>query len=374
MKKAQHDAVAAWLWLSLALAIFSSCRVGGDQVSQASPFLFVDVTEESRLVSRFGSDFYAWADISQDSFPDLFATRHRVAPLLSLNRDGKAFQDVFSETGMKHDLREPPETSLYLDKHGCAWGDYDNDGKLELYIANGAKQGKGFEYNQLYKTEGPPWRDMAETAGVRDPYGRGRNAAWADINNDGALDLYVQNDRKNAFYQNKGMLRFQNIRRLVSKKDTWLRAQGDRVSSVDYDNDGDQDLFIAQGYSPDQAPERFYNALSLFRNESHLNNWLKIRLIGTQTNREGIGAKIFLRARGGVQFREANHGPSGYAQDALPVHFGLGSASRADEIEIRWPSGIRQIVEDVPARQTWIIREPPVGTSNPEQREGRTGS
>ena len=530
MKKELEEACRSWLWLGLALMVFSACRVGSDRARKASPFQFVDVTNECQIVSHFGSDFYAWADINQDSFPDVIVTRHRIAPLLFVNQDGRGFRDIFSQTGMRHDIQEPPETSLYLDKHGCAWGDFNNDGELELYIANGAKEGKGIEYNQLYKPEGKAWLDIAETAGVRDPYGRGRNAAWADINNDGFLDLfvanapreaapsiffvnnrdgtffrccefrdinmdgnvygawsdftgdgfmdltifstknggtvslfenngrcgfkprgefsalafgwadfngdgaldlvltnlagrsleerrrcphvlfindahggfqrkieinseaalgfglaigdfdndgapdlYVQNGERNQLFRNKGRLQFQNFGRLVSEEDSWRAAAGNRASSIDFDNDGDLDLFIAnseeKGYSPNQAPEKLHNSLGLFRNESRSNNWLKIRLIGTRSNREGIGAKIILRTRHGPQFREANHGPSGYAQDVLPVHFGLGGASQADEIEIRWPSGVRQGLKNVPARQTCIIKEPAVNVLNPAHRE-----
>ena len=102
------------------------------------------------------------------------------------------------------------EAGLALDQdfHGCAWGDYDEDGDLDLYQTVGAEGGMGLKSNFLYRNDGPTFTDVAEAAGVTDPPGRGRSAAWLDYDNDGNLDLFVGNaaraDGPNALFRNLG--------------------------------------------------------------------------------------------------------------------------------------------------------------------------
>ncbi len=196
----------------LTLLAFYAVLIGGVMNNlpassvQSTP-LFQEVVSERGLESENGEYLYSWGDFNNDDFPDLVVTRHAIPPRVYKNING-TFHDLVNESGIfyletsprKYPFAVKSRMNRFLDKHGCGWADYNNDGLLDLYISNGARVGKSYEYNQLYENKGSGrFIDVGRRKRVRDMFGRGRNIAWSDIDNDGFLDLFVANAlRKNA--------------------------------------------------------------------------------------------------------------------------------------------------------------------------------
>jgi hypothetical protein len=184
------------------------------------------------------------------------------------------------------------------------------------------------------------------------------SAVAADFDNDMDEDLYLVctesiANMPNLLLKNIGNGKFNKVR--THGAEGSLTGIGHKAMVADYDNDGFPDIFVLNGLgvvSPiNQGPYQ------LFRNMGNDNHWLKIKLEGTKSNRDAIGAEVLLQAGGKTQLREQN-GKSHYgAQDDIVLHFGLGSNTRVDKITIRWPSGTRQFLQDIKADQTLHIFE-----------------
>lgn len=174
---------------------------------------------------------------SGDDLDDVYFGLHLMPPALLLNSGNLSF-DPWGEAGL----------ALDQDFHGCAWGDYDKDGDLDLYQTVGAGHGLGFKSNFLYRNDGATLTDVADVARVSDPPGRGRSAAWLDYDNDGHLDLFVGNaartDGPDALFRNLGDGSFSNTAVEAGVADT---ATTDSATLTDFDRDGDVDLFTAGG-------------------------------------------------------------------------------------------------------------------------------
>ncbi|MBI5756547.1 MAG: CRTAC1 family protein, partial [Nitrospirae bacterium] len=167
--------------------------------------------------------------------------------------------------------------------------------------------------------------------------------SFADYDNDGILDLYFTStykEKKSFLYKGNGDGTFTDVTWLADVRvdDGWGNA------FADYDNDGDLDLIVAGG-----------NGVRLFRNDGNNNHWLHVRVVGKESNRAGIGARVTItpgniyppplwgrgrRGReGGIQIREVQGGKGSGSQHSLPVEFGLGNYSSPLDVEVRFPSG-----------------------------------
>jgi hypothetical protein len=209
---------------------------------------FTDVTREVGIQiedAPWGTYGAAWGDYDNDGNPDLFICRHAVAPVLYRNTGRGTFIDVTESSGLLAGIRR--ENLFLLDRHGCAWGEANSDGYLDLYCSMGARDGKGANANQLFRNNGDgTFADMARAAGVEDPNGRGRDVHWIDYDNDGDLDLFVSNARRAGFpsrlFRNDGQS-FTDV--------TFEAGLGDEVdilgggaSWCDYNGDGNIDLLL----------------------------------------------------------------------------------------------------------------------------------
>jgi hypothetical protein len=225
--------------------------------------------------------------------------------LLRNNGDG-TFTDVTAAAGVV-----PGSNS-----RAAIWGDVDNDGHLDLYVV--ARSGP----NHLYRNNGDgTFTDVAAAAGIQALTGAlGEGAAWGDFDNDGSLDLYLTH----------------------VGPDT-LGTPGPPVNK-------------SQEGSTGCLP---FGRHALHRNGGNANHWLKIRLVGTVSNRDGIGAKVTVSADGHVQSRESNGSGGGqlFSQGAGPLHVGLGSAVVADAVTVEWPSGRVDVLTDVRADQQITVVE-----------------
>ena len=223
---------------------------------------FSDVTDIAGVSCTGYSNGVAWGDYDNDGDLDLYVANLSEANVLYRNNGDGTFTDVTSEAGVG--------CTGY--SRGVAWGDYDNDGDLDLYVANSDGA------NVLYRNNGDgTFTDVTDEAGVGCT-GSSRGVAWGDYDNDGDLDLYVANFYEaNVLYRNNGDGTFTMVGAGVG-----CTGSSKGVAWGDYDNDGDLDLYVAN----------WDEANVLYRNNGNLNHWLQIRLHGTISNRSAIGTKV----------------------------------------------------------------------------------
>jgi hypothetical protein len=222
----------------------------------------------------------------------------------------------------------------------------------------------------LYKNNGDgTFTDVTGLAGVGSTENN-RGAIWGDYDNDGYLDLYVVNsgsferNEANILYRNKSDGTFENV---TGTAQVWssVNGRGDGAAWMDINNDGFLDLYVTNGWGqPILARHGSPNCLVfgphiLYKNNGNDNRWLKIKLIGVLSNRGAVGAKVWLQANGLTQFREVNGGGGGqfFSQGSGPIHFGLGQADIVDVLTIHWPSGIMQTLTKINVNQDVTVIE-----------------
>ncbi len=287
----------------------------------------------------------AWADYNNDSRPDLFVANSAGRNFLFHNHGGGAFARI----------QEGPIVNDSDLSIGCAWGDYDNDGFLDLFVANGDWSG-GLHQNWLYHNNGVgQFTKITEGSLVteRRPWVAG---SWADFDNDGDLDLFVTAFRytashNNALHRNNGDGTFTEVTTGSITFDGSSTGYGSLGAAWgDYDKDGFQDLFVATWDGKNL----------LYRNNGNDNHWITVQCEGRVSNRSAIGTKVRVRAtiQGKTywQMREISNG-DGWSGNSLDACFGLGDAGIIDRIRIEWPSGIVQELANVPADQFLTIIE-----------------
>jgi hypothetical protein len=451
---------------------------------------FEDVTEKAGVKGRDYDQGVAVADYDNDGFPDLLVLGVRENVLYRNKGDG-TFEDVTERAGLKKP--DPDYGTLW--SVAAAFFDYDNDGKLDLFISNycvwdpkteplcGPKGMNDYCHpnnykglpNSLFHNNGDgTFTDVSVKSGIRKVVGKGMGIGLADFDDDGYLDLFVANDTEpNYLFHNKGDGTFEEIgfvagvaypeagralsgmgadakdvdddgkidifhTALSSETMPLFKNQGKNtfmeltaragVSSlslsragwanaiVDFNNDGRKDLFVAGGDVMDPTGEfrekvrqtnlvmanlggfKFTDAtpqagpdfstrrathrgaafgdldndgrvdalvtaldegVELWRNTSPTpNRWLTVRTIGTKSNRDGIGARLVATTASGVRHSHVNTAVGYGGASDVRVHFGLGKDETVTKLEVRWPSGIVQVLENLPTNQALEVREP----------------
>jgi hypothetical protein len=222
--------VTAALLLTLSLA---GDAAGGPAESRPPRFRFADVTRLRGVVQNeprrgWGS---AWGDYDMDFDSDLFVGRHLVPPLLFSNADG-FFQEVTDE----------PDVYERFDRHACAWGEANGDGRPDLYCASGAQSGRGMGPNRLFIQTPSGFKDRAEQYGVQDEFARGRTVNWIDYDGDGDLDIFVGNKHRDG---NPNVM-FRQTGDRFARAMAGVGAGFSTISSSwsDWDRDRDPDLLV----------------------------------------------------------------------------------------------------------------------------------
>jgi hypothetical protein len=279
----------------------------------------------------------AWADYDNDGDLDCFLTKYGGQPSRMLRNDWPMFTDV--------------TTGPLLDNgpsFGACWGDYDNDGDLDLYIVKGA----GLP-NRLLRNDGAGvFTDV--TAGPLGDTGGGYGACWGDYDNDGDLDLYVVNGCMSGFGCTANRL-LRNDGGGVFSDDTngplGDTGLGRAAAFADYDRDGDLDLYLANWGSANR----------LLRNDTNNGNaWLHVKLQGVGRNRSAIGARVTVWSPSlGMQVREVSDMAAGPGQGDLLVEFGLGGDARVDSLHVAWPAGYVQRLGLLPVNMVLQVVEHP---------------
>jgi hypothetical protein len=275
---------------------------------------FTEVAGPAGVADTGDSRGAEWADYDNDGDQDIFVGNVDFDKLFRNRGDG-TFEDVTAVAGVAG-------VSGTGSTRGVAWGDYDNDGFLDLYVANIS----GVASTLYHNNGGGTFQDVTSTAGVG-ATGDAQCPAWADYDNDGHLDLYVAvSGGSNKLFRNQGNGTFADV---SAESGTDDAADGFGAAWGDYNGDGFVDLYVSG------------EASKLFKNGAvSSNHWIHIDLVGVRSNRSGIGARIRVVAGGLSQIREISGGSGLQSQNSLTAEFGLGAATTVDLVEVRWPSGI----------------------------------
>jgi hypothetical protein len=252
--------------------------------------------------------------------------------------------------------------------YGASFADADEDGDLDLFLSNIARS----DHNALYLNDGRGGFSRVSdgplvTAASRPSKGH----TWGDYDNDGDLDLFIANgteadvDLRNFLYLNDGNGRFSGVAEGVVVSDVMISAG---TAWADIDRDGDLDLFVANWGGSDED-----NAL--YRNRTEGRHWLVVKLVGQRSNRMGLGARVRVRAK--IHGRERwltrwMLPATGYASQNEPiVHFGLGDAPAIQSVEVLWPSGVIDRISSPALNQVIEVVEGQRADSRPRFVFGR---
>ena len=341
---------------------------------------FTDVTEEAGagiidLVAEAGSQGSPnWTDVNQDGWIDLLVTNEGSEKILFLNQENGTFKNI------TRSFRAPSGT-VFLNPgnaNGACIGDIDNDGDMDVFLPT-ADQSNRLYISLLSDTGSLSYKDISLSSGIDHKSGA-RGCTMGDFDNDGLIDIYVNNGglqntlindvinlpifvqfyiaiepAYNKLFQNNGDLTFSDV---TKTSGTEVLGIGSGVGNADLDDDGFLDLFLTNRtfYNSDkQITESDRNYL--LRNKGNGNNWIKIELTGTKSNTNAYGARVKVMAGESIQYREHTSAHGYNSANDYRLHFGLANEESIDTIEIIWPSGERQLLTDVAVNQTLFIEE-----------------
>ena len=306
------------------LDVFSSCSSGVELYQNIGDNTFHDVTASMGLTDIAGVTASA-ADFNNDGFSDIYVGAYSRNTLLK-NIAGTFYEDVTNSAGVA-DFRKTV---------AVAWGDYNNDGNMDLYSANIQSNRNVFFKNNGNET----FTDLTQVAGIPD-LGDARTCTWIDYNNDGWMDLFNTNHiNPNKLYLNNEDGTFTDVASASGITDP---EDGFGISWGDYDRDGDLDVIIC-GHTG--------LTLNLLRNDGgNSKNYLFLNIKGVFDNASGIGTRIKLYAGGECQTQDLCGATGNHGQNALPVHFGLDTVTMVDSIILIWPSGMIQKLYNIAANQ-----------------------
>jgi enediyne biosynthesis protein E4 len=314
---------------------------------------FVDVTESSGCKEALGRGLgVIAADLDGDGRIDLYVANDGTANYLFRNLGGFHFEEVGLQAGVAGGAQGGYQAGM-----GVACGDLDGDGRPELMVTNFYGEG-----TTLYQNLGEGLfadRSAASGIGLASRYLLGFGIAMADVTNDGLPDVMITNGHVNdnerfyhyampsRLYENRSDLRLADVSIVAGAPWEVLRV-GRGLAAGDVDNDGRVDSLILAQNDP----------VAYFHNQSKdVGHYLTLRLEGTKSNRDGVGARVTISAGGKRQVSQRQGGGSYQSASDPRLHFGLGESDRVQSVEVRWPSGQIDRFGDVAADRGYLARE-----------------
>jgi hypothetical protein len=316
---------------------------------------FEDISQQSGVGSLRGNGLgVAVADVDDDGWPDVFVANDAMPNFLFHNQRDGTFTEVGSLSGVAVASDGKAKAGM-----GTAFADFSGNGRLGLIVTNHETE----MHSLFLNVDGSVFSDVTLRSGIGPatrPY-VGFGAVFLDYDNDGRLDIAIANGHVMAtaalvrtggkFAQRNLLLRnvdgrFQDMKDQAGPGFS-IELVSRALAAGDIDNDGDLDLLVTNNGA----------AANVLLNEGGSGNALLVRVIGTNSNRSGIGARLTSTAGGRRQIREAQSGSSYLGQNDLRAHFGLGSATRVERLEVRWPGGTTDVIRDLPANHVVTVRE-----------------
>jgi hypothetical protein len=317
---------------------------------------FTDVSQQSHISDFVGKGMgLSFADYDGDGFTDIFVSNDTFQNYLLHNNGDGTFSEVGLQAGVAYNAFGDAVAGM-----GTDFRDLDNDGKPDIFET--AMFGEGFPiYHNLGHGQ---FEDITGAAGMATL--TSRLTAWGagvyDFDNDGYKDLFTANSDildnsmqlahrpyglPNGLFRNKGNLTFEDLSQKAGPSFS-VPAPHRGAAFGDLNNDGKIDIVVTVLNGP---PEIMMNRT---KNQNH---WIIFNLVGVKSNRDGLGAKIKITTVNGSQYNQATTALGYNSSSDKRVHFGLGTASVIDSVEIVWPSGIKQILTNVRADQILTVRE-----------------
>jgi hypothetical protein len=324
---------------------------------------FTDVSEAAGILGAAGTYGLGvlTADLDNDGWPDIYVANDSTASALYQNKKNGKFQDIAIEAGCALSPDGKPQAGM-----GVSAADYDLDGNLDIVKTNFAGDTPSLYHNQ----GGANFEDTTFTAGLgaHTQY-LGWGCGFFDMDNDGWADILICNGhvypeveqlkteagyaQRKLLYQNLHNGHFADVSLQVGPGISEPSASRGAAFG-DFDNDGDIDVVVN---TVNDYPQ-------LLRCDLRLdNNWIKIRVIGTKSNRSGIGARLKCvthlpgETKTHQQIDEVRSGGGYFSQNDLRVHFGLGKAEKVDVLEVHWPSGQVETLKDIKVNQMIFVKE-----------------
>ena len=327
--------------------------------------VFEDVSEKSGITKAAGTYGLGVStlDFDNDGWIDLYVANDSNPSTLYRNRRDGTFEDIAVPAGCAYSQDGKPQAGM-----GLAFGDYDRDGTIDIFKTNFAG-----DTSTLYANTGDGLcQDRTFASGI------GLNTRWLgwgvgflDLDLDGWLDLFLVNGhvypeveqikteagyrQRKVVYRNLRNGRFEDVSERLGAPITTPHA-GRGAAFGDIDNDGDIDVAVNNVHEPP----------NLYRlDTNHTASWTELKLVGTKSNHSAIGARVRIVIGSTTLVREVRGGGSYYSQNDLRVQAGLGEAARIDRVDVRWPDGNEEVWRNVPVKRIVTLVEGKAGAGLP---------